>query len=308
MGAGDHAGGRDPGSLRRPGDRLHRLPGSGAPGRRGPGHLSALHGDARGALRQGGARLLVLRLLDGLHHLRGRHRPLLGALASARVPELRAGPAARRPDAPARPRRDRRGLGLRVHAHRLQPALPRAPPRSRRRRLRRGRGGRATGARGAQPDRRPRALRLEAPRSVPAHGAGGRRGGRGLLGGPARRALPRRDEPDLGEPRGVSGELAALSSSRPSTATGIGASRSASSSAPPNFRGLDLAQLRTDPGLVPALRPDEPAGRLRGRLGGRLRPPVPGGGRPREAARLRRHALAGPKRDPRRQSRDQWAA
>ena len=47
-----------------------------------------------------------------LHHFRGRHRHLLGALARARVPELRIRPAAARGDGLARPGCDRRGLGI----------------------------------------------------------------------------------------------------------------------------------------------------------------------------------------------------
>ena len=47
------------------------------------------HGHAGGAQVQGGARLLVLRRLVRLRHLRGRHRHLLGALARAGIPQLR---------------------------------------------------------------------------------------------------------------------------------------------------------------------------------------------------------------------------
>ncbi len=73
---------------------------------------------------QGGARLLVLRVLARLRHLRGRDRHLLGAEPRPRVPELRAEAAAVRDRARARPRRDRRRLGLRVHRH-VRPALAR---------------------------------------------------------------------------------------------------------------------------------------------------------------------------------------
>ena len=59
------------------------------------------------AALEGGARLLLLRRLVRLHHLRGRHRHLLGALARARIPELRgeapARTASRRRSAPTPP-------------------------------------------------------------------------------------------------------------------------------------------------------------------------------------------------------------
>ena len=67
---------------------------------RGPGHLPDRHRAARRAARQGDPRLLRLRLLVRLRHLRGRHRSLLGALARARVPE-------QDPAAPARGRAHR---------------------------------------------------------------------------------------------------------------------------------------------------------------------------------------------------------
>ena len=90
---------RHPGPLRRAGDRLHRVPRAGAAGGRGPGHLPDHHQDAGGALRQGGARLLVLRLLVRLRDLRGRHRPLLGPHPGPGVPLGPPGqlPAGRRP-------------------------------------------------------------------------------------------------------------------------------------------------------------------------------------------------------------------
>jgi hypothetical protein len=72
------------------------VPRPGAAGGRGPGHLSADHGHAVGAEVEGGARLLLLRRVLRLHHLRGRHRHLLGALARAGVPQLRRRPHAAR--------------------------------------------------------------------------------------------------------------------------------------------------------------------------------------------------------------------
>ena len=69
-------------------------PGPGAAHRRGPGHLSADDDDAVGARREDRARLFVLRRLVRLRAVRGRHRPVLGALARARVPEPGAEPPA----------------------------------------------------------------------------------------------------------------------------------------------------------------------------------------------------------------------
>ena len=50
---------------------------------------------------EGRARLLVLRRVVRLRHLRGRHRHLLGALARARISQRRGLAAARRRDADA---------------------------------------------------------------------------------------------------------------------------------------------------------------------------------------------------------------
>ena len=75
--------------------------------------VSALLGAPQG---QGDPRLLRLRLLLRLRHLPGRHRPLLGALAGARVPvEDPAAPARGGADR-AGPGRHRRRLGLPVRA------------------------------------------------------------------------------------------------------------------------------------------------------------------------------------------------
>ena len=110
--AGASAARRHSRPLRHAGDRLHRVSGPGAAGDRGPGHLSADHGDADRAELEGGARLLVLRRVVRLCHLRGRHRHLLGALARAGISQRRGLAAARRRDADPRPRRHRRRLGL----------------------------------------------------------------------------------------------------------------------------------------------------------------------------------------------------
>ena len=89
-------------------------PGPGAAGGRGPGHLSVDDGDAHGAEVEGGARVLVLRRLVRLRHLRGRHRHLLGAFARARIPQRRDVAAAHRRHADDRSGCDRRRLGLPV--------------------------------------------------------------------------------------------------------------------------------------------------------------------------------------------------
>ena len=100
--------------LRRAGHRLHRVSRPGAASGRGPGHLSADHGDADRAQVARRARLLLLRRVLRLRDLRGRHRHLLGALARARISELRGAAAAARRDAEPRSRRHRRRLGLSI--------------------------------------------------------------------------------------------------------------------------------------------------------------------------------------------------
>ncbi len=114
-----HAARRAARPLRRAGDHPHDLSGPGAADRREPGHLSAHHDHALGAGRQDRARLFVVRRLVRLRAVRGRHRPVLGALAGARIPEPGAERACRRRrKAVARARRHRRRLGLRVRAGR----------------------------------------------------------------------------------------------------------------------------------------------------------------------------------------------
>ena len=107
---------RAAGPLRRAGDHLHRLPGAGPAGGRGPGHLSHHDADAGRSLRHRGPRLLVLRLLVRLRDLRGRHRPVLGAQPGPGVPQLRRRAPARRRDPDPRAGRHRRRLGLPVRA------------------------------------------------------------------------------------------------------------------------------------------------------------------------------------------------
>ena len=109
-----HAPGCTPRPLRRPGYRLHRVSRPGAAGGRGPGHLSADDIDAVGAEIQSGSWLLVLRRFVCLHHLRGRHGHLLGALARSRVSQFRGWSHAQRCHAANRPGCDWRWLGLSI--------------------------------------------------------------------------------------------------------------------------------------------------------------------------------------------------
>jgi Cu(I)/Ag(I) efflux system membrane protein CusA/SilA len=88
---------RHPRPLGYAGDRLHRISRVRRRRCRGPGHLSADDGDADRAEIEGGARLLLLRRLLRLRHLRGRHRHLLGALAAcSNISTPRRAPAGRR--------------------------------------------------------------------------------------------------------------------------------------------------------------------------------------------------------------------
>ena len=122
-----HAARRDPRPLRHPGDRLLAL-GPFARRDRGPGHLSDRRGHARRSPRARGPRLLRLRLLVRVRHLRGRHRPLLGPHPHARVPLDGAAVAARGRQDRAGSRRARPGLGLPVRARgRVREAQPRRP-------------------------------------------------------------------------------------------------------------------------------------------------------------------------------------
>ncbi len=107
--------------LRYPGHRLHRDAGASAAGRRGPGDLSADHRDAGGAEEPGGARLLLLRRIVRLRHLRGRHRHLLGAQPRPGISELRRAEAASQREADPGAGRDRRRLGLSIRRGRREP-------------------------------------------------------------------------------------------------------------------------------------------------------------------------------------------
>ena len=96
----DDAARRHPRPQRHAGHRLLAL-GSQPRHHRGPGHVPHRDGHARRAAREGRARVLGLRLLVRLHHLRGGHRHLLGAITrtleylSGVLPRLPAGRAAR---------------------------------------------------------------------------------------------------------------------------------------------------------------------------------------------------------------------
>ena len=106
-------GGRDPGPERYAGDRVLALGQEPGPGR-GPGDLPDRLGAGGRPQGAGGARLLGLRLLLRLRHLRGRHRHLLGARAHPGVPRGRAAAAAPGRADRARPGRDPARLGLPV--------------------------------------------------------------------------------------------------------------------------------------------------------------------------------------------------
>ncbi len=121
-----HAGGRDSRSLRRSGDRLHRVSRAGPPGRRRSCHLPALDRHALRAALEGGSRLLVLRLVLCLHHFRRRYGSLLGAQSGARESEFCIRAITRRHHPQPRTGRHRCGLDLRIRVGR-----PNRSPRSR---------------------------------------------------------------------------------------------------------------------------------------------------------------------------------
>ena len=117
-----HSAGCHPRSQRHAGDRLFAL--GPQPGHRGrPGDLSDRQRHAGRAEGEGGPRVLRFRLFVRLHHLRGGHRYLLGALAHAGV-SLRRVPRLPKGQDRTRSRCDRLGLGLPVCAggHRAAPA------------------------------------------------------------------------------------------------------------------------------------------------------------------------------------------
>ena len=159
---------RGPRPVGRAGDRHHRLPRPGPAGGRGPGHLPADDRDDGHRPHQGRARDQHVRDVDDLHHLRRGDGPVLGPEPGAGIPELRQGPAAGRRRAQARPRRDRRRLGLPVRAlPRLLLPRPSAGDLARR-------GERQVVRRpGRRPDRPPRDARegprLRQARRLPAH-------------------------------------------------------------------------------------------------------------------------------------------
>ena len=115
-----HAARCAPRSVGRPGHHPHAVPGQAPQHRREPGHLSVDDHDAVGARSKDRARLFVLRRIVRVRAVRGRHRPVLGTLARARIPEPGAEPAAGRRKAGARPGCHGRRLDLRVRAGRSQ--------------------------------------------------------------------------------------------------------------------------------------------------------------------------------------------
>ena len=98
-----------PGPLRHAGHHLYRMAGPGAADRSGSSHVSDHDEDALGAEGEGGARLLILRLLVCLCDLRGRHRSVLGAKPGARVSQFAQRRSCRRMS-PRRSARMRRAL------------------------------------------------------------------------------------------------------------------------------------------------------------------------------------------------------
>ncbi len=107
---------RDSGLVRRASGDSHRLSGAGPADCRGPGHLSAHDGHARGPVRECRSGLQHVWHELRLCHLQGRHRPVLGAEPGARAAELGGEQAAARGQPPARAGRDRGRLGVRVCA------------------------------------------------------------------------------------------------------------------------------------------------------------------------------------------------
>ena len=108
---------------RHPGDRLLAM-GPQPRHPRGPGHVSDRQRDAGRAEGEGRSRLFRLRLLVRVHHFRGRHGHLLGALAHARVSVEDPAEAAEGRGDGTRAGRHRRRLGLSVCAGGRRPAQP----------------------------------------------------------------------------------------------------------------------------------------------------------------------------------------
>ena len=115
---------RHPRPLGHAGHRLHGVSRAGPASGRGPGHLSAHHFHADRAALEGRARVLLLRRLVRLRHLRGRHRHLLGAQPRPRISQRRSKTFAGRGDTDLGARRQRRRLGLSVRGAR-QEQVPR---------------------------------------------------------------------------------------------------------------------------------------------------------------------------------------
>ena len=105
----------DSGSLRQPGDRVHRLDGPQPPGGGRSGHLSAHGQSARAGRCSGGALPVCLRVLDDLRRLRRQRRSVLRALARAGAHEPADEDASDRRHARTRAGRDGRGPCVLVH-------------------------------------------------------------------------------------------------------------------------------------------------------------------------------------------------
>src|SRR5436309_15942990 len=80
------AGGCDSGSPGYASDRVHRLPGPGATGRRGSGDLPVTHDAPPGPPGASRARAVDVQLSPRLRDLPRTYRALLGALTRARLP------------------------------------------------------------------------------------------------------------------------------------------------------------------------------------------------------------------------------
>ena len=106
---------RDSGPFGHPGHRVLAL-GPLARHHRRPGHLPDHDGPARRAQGKSDPRLFGLRVFIRLHHLRRRHRYLLGAQPRARIPEQSHSFAAARREDGDRAGRHRCRLGVSVRA------------------------------------------------------------------------------------------------------------------------------------------------------------------------------------------------
>ena len=126
-----HAPGCHPGPIGCPGDHPHQLSRPVATGGGGSSHVPHHDHHAVGTGCADRARLLLLRRFLCVRHLQGRHRPLLGTLPGAGVPEPGSVDAARRGHAAAGAGRHRGRLGLQLRPgrpHRQARPGPTAQP------------------------------------------------------------------------------------------------------------------------------------------------------------------------------------